>query len=120
VASAAHLLLVTASPHHLTALYLSFAVTLVWQLHRLAAINSTATAGEVPYIATDRHHPDRSLAAFLPPVDFPFTSASPLLKVFYNFDDRRFVGGLNGVTKLLVALGTVDTLLPSGASLVDR
>jgi hypothetical protein len=45
---------------------------------------------------------------------------SPLLKVFYNFDDRRFVGGLNGVTKLLVALGTVDTLLPSGASLADR
>jgi len=40
--------------------------------------------------------------------------------VFYNFDDRRFVGGLNGVTKLLVALGTVDTLLPSGASLADR
>ena len=40
--------------------------------------------------------------------------------MFYNFDDRRFVGAVNGVTKLLVALGTLDTLLPSGATPADR
>ena len=98
----------------------------MWQLHRLAAINSTVTAGEVPSIATDRHHSNRSPT--FPPCRQPsfhflrprLTCRPPFVKVFYNFDDRRFVGGLNGVTKLLVALGTVDTLLPSGASLADR
>ena len=30
-------------------------------------------------------------------------------QVYYNFDNRRFISDLNGVTKLLVALGTGAT-----------
>ena len=31
-------------------------------------------------------------------------------EVYYNFDNHRFVADLNGVTKLLVALGTGVTI----------
>ena len=38
-------------------------------------------------------------------------------EVYYNFDNHRFISDLNGVTKLLVALGTVHSLVPHGGSL---
>ena len=38
-------------------------------------------------------------------------------EIYYNFDNHRFVADLNGVTKLLVALGTVHSLVPHGGSL---
>ena len=34
-------------------------------------------------------------------------------QVFYNFDNKRFVAQLNGVTKLLVALGTIGAVFPN-------
>ena len=40
-------------------------------------------------------------------------------EVYYNFDNPRFVKELNGVTKLIVALGTVGSLVPVGGSLAD-
>ena len=41
-------------------------------------------------------------------------------EAYYNFDNPRFVKELNGLTKLIVALGTVGALVPAGGSLASE